>query len=93
MSAMTESRLGDRIVATVGVVGTIALAYVYILIPMLTVPSPYMYVFVVVWVLMVVASLAWWRRHPWRSFAIPFVGLPLGLLALQLGTSVLGWAP
>ena len=93
MSAMTEHRLVDRIVATIGVIGSIALAYVYVLIPMLTVPSPFVYGFVVAWVVLVVASLAWWRRHPWRAFFVPLVGLVLGFGAIQLGTSLLGWAP
>jgi hypothetical protein len=93
MSATTEHGLADRIVATIGVIGTIALAYVYVLMPMLVVPSPFVYGFVAAWLVMVVASLAWWRRHPWRTFAIPFVGLVAGLAAIQLGTSLLGWAP
>ena len=93
MSAMTEHRVVDRVLATVGVVGTIALAYVYVLMPMLVVPSPFVYGFVAAWVVMVVASLAWWRRHPYRVFAIPFVGLVAGLAAIQVGSSLLGWAP
>ena len=93
MNAEPRPGTRDRIVATLGVLGTLALAYVYVLIPMLVVPAPFVYAYVAVWVVLVVASIAWWRRHPWRAFAIPFVGLVVGLVTIELGKSFLGWAP
>ena len=93
MSATTEHSTLERIAATAGVVGSIALAYVYVLMPMLVVPSPFVYGFVAAWVVLVVASLAWWRRHPWWAFAVPVVGLVVGLAAYRLGITFLGWAP
>jgi hypothetical protein len=93
MSAMAEPRLRERVAATVGVIGTVALAYVYVLMPMLVVPAPFTYAYVAAWFVMVGLSVAWWRRHPWRAFAIPFIGLIAGLVTIQLGSTFLGWAP
>jgi len=79
--------------ATLGVAGSVALAYVYVLIPLLTVPTPASYAFYVAWLVLVGVSIAWWRRHPWRSFSVPIVGLFSAIAALWFGGEYLGWAP
>ena len=81
-----------RIAATVGVLGSLALAYFYILYPLLTVPGIARYGFYGAWIVLVVLSLRWWRHQPWRAFAVPVVGLVAVLAALWLGYSYLGWS-
>lgn len=90
-----ESRLRDERIrtvgATVGVVGALALAYQYLLIPALTVPYPAAYAFHIAWGVLVVLSIWWWRRHPWRSFLVPIVGLLVVMPILWFGGAYLGW--
>jgi hypothetical protein len=93
MDALVGNEMVRRVAATLGVVGSIALAFFYILVPALTVPEPTMYGFYLAWVVLVVLSLRWWRPQPWRSFAVPIVGLVAVLAVLWFGNSYLGWAP
>jgi urea transporter len=83
----------SRIAATLGVAGSVALAYFYVLVPLLTVPGLARYGFYGAWIVLVALSLKWWRRHPWRSLAVPVVGLIAVLVALWVGGEYLGWAP
>ena len=82
-----------RVAATLGVVASIALAYYYVLVPALTVPSPANYLFFAAWFVLVILAVAWWRRYPWRSFAVPIIGFVAVIAALWFGTTYLGWAP
>ena len=93
MDSLLQNESARRVAATLGVVGSVALAYYYILAPMLTVPSPAKYGFYAAWFVLVGLSIAWWRRHPWRSFSVPIVGLIVALVVLWLGGEYLGWAP
>ena len=93
MQEMAAHEGARRIGATLGVIGTLALAYYYILVPLLTVPSPANYGFYGAWLVLLGLSIAWWRRHPWRSLAVPIVGLVAALAVLWFGSTYLGWAP
>ena len=93
MERIARHELARRVAATLGVVGSLALAYYYVLAALLTVPTPASYGFHAAWVVMVILSIAWWRGHPWRSFAVPIVGLVVGVAALWFGGEYLGWAP
>ncbi|WP_020573262.1 hypothetical protein [Actinopolymorpha alba] len=46
---------------------------------------------VVVWVVLVVFALRWFRRRPWAVLAMPFAGVAVWLALLQVGESFLGW--
>jgi len=89
--------IGNRVLAHVagaaGIAGQVAAAFPFLLIPLLTVPTPEMYLFFVAWVVLVVAAIAWWRQHPWRSFLVPIISVPAVYLVLEVGKRSLGWAP
>ncbi len=93
MTTEQEDRTVRRIAATIGVAGSVALAYLYVLVPLLIVPGLARYAFYLAWVVLVVLSLRWWRSHPWRSFAVPIIGLVVVVPALWLGNAYLGWVP
>ncbi len=93
MGSFVANETVRRIAATFGVLASVALAYFYILYPLLTVPGLARYGFYVAWIVLVVLSIKWWRHHPWRAFAVPVVGLVAVLVALWLGGEYLGWAP
>ena len=99
---MSDTRLGasmirDRPLAylagATGVVGQLASAYVFLLYPLLVVPTPASYLFFVAWFVLVGLAIAWWRRHPLRSFFVPIVSVPIAVLVLWIGTTLLGWSP
>jgi hypothetical protein len=87
------SRRLPYLAGAVGIVGQLASAYWYLLYPLLVVPTPASYAFFVVWFVLVGLTVAWWRRHPIRSFLVPIVSVPIAIVALAIGTTFLGWAP
>ena len=93
MDAFVANQTVRRVAASLGVLGSLALAYYYLLFPALTVPSPAMYGFFAAWFVLVGLSLKWWSKLPWRSFAVPIVGLIAVLVVLWFGTTYLSWAP
>jgi hypothetical protein len=82
-----------RIAGGAGIVGQLAAAYYFVLFPTLVVPSPINYLFVAAWFVLVGLAIASWRQHPWRSFLIPIVSVPVVIVLLELGVRYLGWAP
>lgn len=93
MERLTNGRKRARIAATLGVVAQVLGAYYFILLPALTVPSPANYLFFAAWPVLVGLTIAWWRDHPWRSFMLPVVSIPLANLVLEIGFRFWGWAP
>jgi len=91
------SMMGGRPLAhfagAIGILGQLATAYWYLLYPLLVVPSPASYAFFVAWFVLVGLTVKWWRHHPIRSFFVPIVSAPIAIVALWLGTALLGWAP
>ena len=89
--------IGNRTLArtagAAGIAGQVAAALPFLLVPMLTVPSPEMYLFFLAWAVLIGLAIAWWRYHPWRSFLVPIVSVPAVLLVLELGERFLGWGP
>ena len=92
-----ETVVGNRALAHVagaaGIVGQLAASYFFLLFPALSVPSPENYLFFIAWAVLVGVAIAWWRDHPWRSFLVPIVSVPIAVLLLEFGTRFLGWAP
>jgi hypothetical protein len=93
MEVVTGNRQLAHLAGTLGVVGQLAGAYVFLLYPALSVPSPANYGFFVVWFVLVSLTLAWWRQHPWRSFLVPIVSVPIAWVLLMIGFEFLGWRP
>lgn len=93
METLLGNPILQRVAASLGVAGSVALAFFYVLVPALSVPVPATYGFYAAWVALVVLSLRWWGGHPWRAFAVPVVGLVAVLVALWFGGEYLGWAP
>jgi hypothetical protein len=90
---VTGNRTLARVAGVVGIGGQIAAAYVFLLIPGLTVPSPANYLFFLAWAVLLGIAIAWWRRHPWRSFLVPIVSVPVALVLLEIGRRSWGWLP
>jgi hypothetical protein len=92
-----ETKIGNRglehVAGALGIAGQIAGAYFFLLYPALTVPSPENYLFFFTWAVLLGFAIAWWRRHPWRSFLIPVISVPAVMLVLETGKRFLGWAP
>jgi hypothetical protein len=93
MVSMIRDRPLEYLAGAAGVLGQLASVYLFILYPLLVVPSPASYVFFVAWFVLVGLAIAWWRHHPMRSFLVPVVSVPVALLVLWIGTTFLGWAP
>ncbi len=93
MESLTSNRPLARVAGAVGIAAQLLGAYVFILFPALTVPSPANYAFFVAWFVLVALTIAWWRSHPWRSFLVPITSIPVAVLLLAAGTRFLGWAP
>jgi hypothetical protein len=89
-SPMSNATLA-RVAGAAGVAGQFAAAYVFVLIPALTVPSPVVYAFVIAWFVLLGLAILWWRSHPWRSFLVPVISVPSAFLMLALGSRFLGW--
>ena len=91
MQSIIENTALARLVGVIGVIGHVAAAFVYILLPALTVPFPAFYAFFAAWVIVLLASIWWLRRHPWRSLVVVLIGFALAVGALILGERLLGW--
>lgn len=93
MRSITGKRSLAGAAGAVGIAGQLAAAYVFILYPALTVPSPERYAFFLAWLVLVGLAVVWWHGHPWRSFAVPVTSVPIALLLLAIGMQSLGWGP
>ena len=93
MDTVISNQTLARVAGAAGIAGQVAAAYVLILIPALTVPSPANYAFFVAWFVLVGLAIAWWRSRPWRSFLVLVISVPVAGLLLMIGTQQLGLAP
>jgi hypothetical protein len=93
MDTVINNRTVAGMAGIAGIAGQLASAYFFLLVPGLAVPSPANYVFFGAWFVLVGLTIAWWRHHPWRSFLVPIVSVPVAILVLEIGTQALGWAP
>ena len=93
MATVIGNRTLAHIAGAVGITGQVAAAFIFVLLPALTVPSPENYLFFLAWVVLLGLAIAWWRQHPWRSFLIPIVSVPPVLLLLEIGKRFWNWVP
>jgi hypothetical protein len=93
MESLIANRTLARVAGVAGIAGQLASAYVFVLYPALSVPSPANYGFFGAWFVLVAMAVAWWRHHPWRSFMLPIASVPVAALVLAAGSRLLGWAP
>lgn len=93
MEAVVRNQTLARVAGSAGVVGQVAASYYFVLFPAMSVPSPANYLIVASWFVLMGLAIAWWRDHPWSSFLVPIVSVPIVLLVLWAGTRYLGWAP
>ena len=93
MDAFLRGNTVRRVAASLGVVGSLVLAFSYWLVAALTVPAPAMYGLFAAAIVLVALSLVWWGKHPWRSFAVPVVGLVALIAVVWFGGAYLGWGP
>ena len=87
----STKRTWAHVAGVLGIVGQIAAAVSFVLVPTLTVPPPATYLFFAAWFGLVGLAIVWWRRHPWRSFLVPIVSVPAVTVILALGGRYLGW--
>jgi hypothetical protein len=71
MATMIGNSVLARMAGAMGIGGQVVAAYVFLLIPGLTVPSPQNYLFFLAWAVLLGLAIAWWWRHPWHSFLVP----------------------
>ena len=93
LAALAEQPVLRAIAGALGIAGSIASGFFFVLVPALTVPKPDMYLFFVAWLVPVGLSIRWWRSHPWRALLVPIVATGLAIAALWAGGTFLGWAP
>jgi hypothetical protein len=93
MQGIVENRTLAHVAGAAGIIGQLAASYYFVLFPALVVPSPANYLIVAAWFVLMGLAIAWWRHHPWRSFLVPIVSVPIVLLVLWAGTRYQGWAP
>lgn len=89
---MSDHSTLARVAGATGIAGQVAAALPFLLIPALVVPTPANYLFYAAWAVLLVLAIAWWQHHPWRSFLVPVISVPLAYFVLALGERVLGWA-
>lgn len=82
-----------HLLGAIGIAAQIASAYLYVFAAAFTVPAPAFYAFPVVWLVLVVLSVVWWRRRPLRSLLLPVASIPAVIVVLELGYRYLGWGP
>jgi len=91
MRSIKENRSLAKAAGAFGLIGHIAAAILYILVPGLIVPVPAFYAFLAAWLIVLGATIWWLRIHPWRSAVVPIVGAAVVSIALILGRDNLGW--
>ena len=93
MDGTVRDRTLARVAGAAGIIAQFAASYFFVLVPALSVPTPANYLIIASWFVLVGLAIGWWRHHPWRSFMVPIVSVPVVLLVLEFGTRFLGWAP
>jgi hypothetical protein len=93
MDGTVRDRRLARVAGAAGIIAQLAASYFFVLVPTLSVPTPANYLIIASWFVLVGLAIAWWRHHPWRSFLVPIVSVPVVLLVLEFGTRFQGWAP
>ena len=91
MTSVVDNRSVARAAGVVGIVGHLAAATLYLLLPGLEVPYPALYGFQAAWVSVLIVSIWSFRNHPWRSVVIPIVGVIAAVVVRILGEQYLGW--
>ena len=90
---MSDRSTLAHVAGAAGIAGQVAAALPFLLLPALVVPTPANYLFYAAWAVLLALAIASWQHHPWRSFLVPVVSVPVAFIALALGERVLGWAP
>lgn len=90
---LIEHPRARRIVAIIGVLGTVAAAGYGVLIAGLTVPFPFSGPFIGAGLGAIVLAVRLGTKHPWRTLAIPIVWLGLVFAIIEIGVRLWGWAP
>jgi hypothetical protein len=80
-----------RVAGVVGILVHLAGAIVYLVYPGLIVAFPVPLLYYGAWAIVLVLSIRWLGRHPWRSLVVPIVGVALAYATLLLGGQFLGW--
>ena len=91
MRSIIQNKTVARAAGTVGILGHLVAAIVYIVLPSLEVPYRALFVFEAAWVIVLIVSVWWLRANPWRSAVVPLVGVCLAGAARVLGEQYLGW--
>jgi hypothetical protein len=90
---LIEHPLTRRVVAIIGVLGTVAAAGYGALAAGLTVPFPFLWLFFGAGLGAIVLAIRLRNTHPWWTLAIPIVGLALVFRVIEIGVRLWGWAP
>ena len=79
------------IVPTIGLMGMAAMAFLYFASGLLVSDAWAVFVLCVLWFVMAVLSVLWFKKRPWLVLAMPVIAYAIWVIALTLGEHFLGW--
>lgn len=84
-------RLVRGLVAIAGLIAQVALLFLYGFAPAMIAGAVWVYAFLFVWVIELIATLYLALRRPLAAPLVPAISLVIAVVALGLGTDLLGW--
>ena len=93
MQSIIESRSWAQIVAALAILGHLAAAMTYVLVPMLIGPPAVTYALGAAWIVLLGLAIYWFRGHPWRTVVVLAIGYAVVQVFVIVGDRYLGWNP
>jgi uncharacterized membrane protein YhaH (DUF805 family) len=87
---MDRPHLLERVVASVGVLGLLAVLPFYVA-SGLAAPLWAIVLLLLFWAALAVCAYRWFTRRPWVVLILPLVAAAVWFLSLTLGEQLLGW--
>jgi hypothetical protein len=87
---MDRPHLVDRVVASLGALGLLAVLPFYIS-SGLVAPVWAIVLLLLFWAALVVCAFRWFTRRPWVVLVLPLVAVAVWFLVLTIGEQALGW--
>lgn len=91
MRSISQNSTVGKAIGVLALVGHLAAALLYIVLPGLVVPYPALYAFQAAWVIVLALAIWWLRGHPWRSAVLVVAGAVVVSVVRVLGEQYLGW--
>ena len=88
--ALPAQPVWKRALGILGIVLHVVVGYFYLAAGLVT-PAPWLFGFLILWVVLLVVAISLLRRHPLWVLAVPVLGLVLLIGGVSLGEALLGW--